>query len=72
MQRLPHLISSLIPSAQEPLELTVASFRGTATSQRLHLSYAACAAVISWYNQRIHRLATAAAITLPGFPAGRS
>lgn len=27
---------------------------------------------ISWYNQRIQRLATAAAMTLPGFPASRS
>ena len=45
MQRLPHLIlrfaqghvSSLVAPAQEPLDLTVAGFRGTTTSQRLRL-----------------------------------
>lgn len=38
-------------------------------SAHVRVAYAARAFVISWYNQRIQRLATAAVITLPGFPA---
>jgi len=68
MQRLPHLISSFKHQPKSVSSAPSPAFAGPRLRNTC-VAYAACAAVISLYNQRIQRLATAAAITLPGFPA---
>jgi len=71
MRRLPHLKSSLIRQPKSRTSSPSPACSGL-RSGHTGVAYAACVVVISWYKQRTQRLATAAAITLPGFPARRS